>query len=160
MRTTRIPGAPIRRLTAVGLAVAAVAVSACGGDDGSSASSKSSTAERALDTVKVESSLKKAVTSALSSTPATALPGGVDLSEEVTVNSVDCPANVPLRKGQSFKCGIDADPYRGQVEVRQLDGNGKVLSIHARLRASLKGVSTRRELSTTITLAGAQKPPS
>ena len=160
MRTPRIPGAQMRRLAVVGLTAATVAVSACGGDDGSSASDAKPSAERTLDTMKVESSLKKAVTTALSSAPPTSLLGGAELSEKVDVRSVDCPDDVPLRKGQSFKCGIDADPYRGHVDVRQLDGDGKALSIRARLRANLKGASTTRELSTTITLAGAQKPPS
>ncbi len=139
------------------LASVAVGLSACGGDDGRD---QGSSKERTVDAGKVESALKETVTSSLSSAPQTSLPAGVDLGEKVEVRSVDCPDDVPMKAGQAFKCGIDADPYRGEVNVKQLDGNGRALSIHARLRATLKGVSTRRELSTTITFQGKPKPPS
>jgi Domain of unknown function (DUF4333) len=136
------------------LASFAVALSACGGDDGGDKRSGDGapSGEQTLATGKVESAVKETVTSSLSQAPPTSLLGGADVDEKVRVRSVECPATVPIRKGQKFKCALDADPYSGHVDIQQLDGDGRALSINARLKATVKGVSTRRELSTTITL--------
>jgi len=154
---------PSRWAIAIAVAVS-ICLAACGGDDDSGSepapeSGGATTQEAAptLNTARVESALKKELDGVeLSALPVPVYPPGGGPPEQsqigggrVDVRSVTCPADVPVERGGTFTCDVDAGDNSGSARLRQLNDSGSSL----RYKATFEG-SDSQGISTKTTLKG------
>jgi hypothetical protein len=141
--------------------------SACGDDDGdepeaSGPQETTATSDEppTLDAAKVESTLKRNLDGVeLFALPATIYPdeGGPPEQSQVgggrlRVRSVTCPPDVPLERGGTFTCDLDARRgASGTVRMTQLDGSGKKLRFKATIESEAgTGIPVETELKGRI----------
>lgn len=152
--------APPRKSSAVrAIALAVMVVSAClgasgcGGDDSGSEPDRGSDtgttpeAPPTLSAARVESAVKKALDGIeLFAIPTAVYPSGGGPPQQsqlgggrLKVRSVTCPPNVPLERGGTFTCELDAGDNDGTVRLRQLKRSGSPLSYKASIEPSDAG---------------------
>ena len=114
----------IRRRATLFLAVAALAVAGCGGDDDGGGEDK-------LDT----GSIQERLTAELEDQPTTST------AEPLEVTSMECPDEVDKKKGTEFECDVEtADGLTGTVEVELDDDEGEAVTYEAELQGENRSV--------------------
>ena len=116
---------PAKRLIAAALAVAALALGACGGDDDEGDENK-------LDTADIQQRLREKLSERPSSGAGT----------QLEISSFECPDEVEKEKGAEFECEIEAqDGLSGTVEVELDDDTGEAITYEAQLEGENRGLS-------------------
>jgi hypothetical protein len=104
-----------------------------------------------LDEGKVESALEKSLSGIeLPGVPTTIYPkgGGPPTQSQIgggrlKVRSVSCPPDVPVEKGGTFTCDVDARKNSASVRVKQIDARGRRLSYTAKFKLEVEaGIPT------------------
>ena len=144
-------------------------LSACGDDEETAAPESARTQETAatpkappaLDAGRVESALRKSLHGVeLLAVPTTIYPQGGGAPQQsqlgggrLKVRSVTCPAAVPLKKGGTFTCDVDAGDTGGTVRLKQLNGSGSRLSYKTSIESDVEpGIPVETELKGQIKL--------
>jgi hypothetical protein len=114
---------PAKRAIAALLAATALALAACGGDDGG---------EDKLDTGDIERRLRETLAEK---------PAGRATTTQLEISSFECPDEVEKKKGTEFECDIEAqEGLSGTVEVELDDDAGEAVTYEAQLEGENRSV--------------------
>jgi hypothetical protein len=171
------PRMALRPMRASGLPLLVVSgclgLSACGDDKtaapGTAAPETARTTETAatprqpptLNAARVESALRKSLHGIeLPAIPTTLYPKGGGAPQQsqlgggrLKVRSVTCPPAVPLERGGTFTCDVNARHADATVRVKQLNASGSRLSFKASIKSEVAGgIPVETELKGRIKL--------
>jgi len=105
-----------------------------------------------VDVQRIEDQLRKILTRSATPAQPSPVPGqppAVPATAGIDVKSVNCP-EVESRKGNKFKCEVDAGNATGSVDVTQTDDAGKLFDFNAKLKQPGLTTTTKGKLDLNV----------
>jgi len=139
----------MRSLLAIVLGLGAIALVACGGDDGAGDGGSADTqAEEPVDIKQVEHQLANILSQPGGPPSPSPVPGqpAVPATPPLEVKAVKCPDGVEPKQGNEFRCEVEAGEASGDVDVTQKDDQGRVFDFKSTLKQPGVTITTKGKL--------------